>query len=374
MRSLIRCAALILIGVLLGGCGEKIEIPTAQGVPTSSSYLEIGQWDLDDPTDLIVAAGKIFVTEGAPGTVTKFNSRGQVDKGPVEGLAFPRAVCLDSLSRTIVVGESGGDGVPPRLSFFSQADLEPRGSFDLAGLARSVSAVISLDEWLYVSDPDSGAVLRFLWLDKEAGLLEPRGEVCNDRGSRESPQFVRVPGALALDRDGMLLVCDADTLRSWVVRFDPVPPPDGPPDALGSIEPFRPVNCATFDASAYVLGRAPGCGETDFEYGPGEDAGELSVPWGVALDRDGRIYVADTGNGRGQRFQSDGAFQLEFGSGAGGAPALVQPIRLATVHGSTSRNNIQIEIPGAQIYVIDAATAQVRAFEDKRWTEFQGGS
>lgn len=356
----------------LFGCGEKITVPEAKGIPSSSIYLEKSQWDLTDPTDLIEAAGKIFVTEGQPGTLTKYNLKGLLDKGPITGLANPTAVCLDSLSRTVVVGESGDGATLPQLSFFSQADLSPLGSYDLSGLAKSIAAIVTRDDLLYLADPDSGAVLRFRWLDHDLGLLQPRGEVANSRGSAESPQFVQRPVGLAFDSAGMLLVCDADTTRNWVIRFDPTP--TGPDStATGEIVPFYPTSCPTVDISAHVLGKAPGCGGL-FEPGPGSDAGEFNAPYGVGIDREGRIYVADSGNGRGQRFSPVGSFDLLFGNGAGGSVPLGSPRKFAIVHGITTRGGIQVEISGAILYVVDAASAQIRVFEDKRWSDFKGGS
>jgi DNA-binding beta-propeller fold protein YncE len=356
----------------LFGCGEKITAPEAKGIPSSSLYLEKSQWNLTDPTDLIEAAGKIFVTEGQPGTLTKYNLKGVLDKGPVTGLANPTAVCLDSLTRSIVVGESGDGATPPRLSFFSQTDLSPQGSYDLSGLAKSVAAIVTRDDLLYLADPDSGAVLRFRWLDHDLGLLQPRGEVANSRGSVESPQFVQRPAGLAFDLAGMLLVCDADTTRNWVIRFDPTP--TGPDStATGAIIPFYPTSCPTVDISAHVLGKAPGCGGI-FEPGPGSGVGEFNTPYGVGIDREGRIYVADSGNGRGQRFSPSGSFDLLFGNGAGGSVPLGSPRKFAIVHGITTRGGIQVEISGAILYVVDAASAQIRVFEDKRWSDFKGGS
>ena len=44
----------------------------------------------------------------------------------------------------------------------------------------------------------------------------------------------------------------------------------------------------------------------------GREPGEFKKPSGVALDAQGAIYVADTGNGRVQIFSSSGAFTRQF--------------------------------------------------------------
>ena len=364
--------AALLIALAATGCGEKIAIPEAVGIPSSSTYLEKNGLDLSDPTDIVEAAGKLFITEGEPGTIAKYNLKGVLDKGPVAGLVQPRAVCLDSLARVIVVGENGDGSSPPRLSFFDQGDLTLRGTFDLQGLVKSINGLACHGDFLYISDPDSGAVYRYLWVDHEAGVLRPRGEVCNSRGSVESPQFVQKPSGLTIDIDEMLLVCDADTLRNWVIRFDPTPA-GGDSTSLGVIIPFVSFSCPTVDISSHVLGRAPGCGEP-FVPGHSDEVGAFFAPMGTGIDREGQIYVMDSGNGRGQRFDALGSFNLVFGSSAGGAVPLGFPRRIAVVHGSTTRGGIQVEIAGAILYIVDHATSQIRVFEDKRWSDFKGGS
>ncbi|MGI6446046.1 MAG: NHL repeat-containing protein [Candidatus Ozemobacteraceae bacterium] len=51
----------------------------------------------------------------------------------------------------------------------------------------------------------------------------------------------------------------------------------------------------------------------------GSGNGQLMNPSGIALDSEGNIYVADTGNARIAKFSQDGTFSFfgEFGTGAG---------------------------------------------------------
>jgi len=48
--------------------------------------------------------------------------------------------------------------------------------------------------------------------------------------------------------------------------------------------------------------------------GPGQGAGQFILPFGLALDRLGHLYVADSGNNRIQVVDFEGNFITEFGS------------------------------------------------------------
>jgi len=60
----------------------------------------------------------------------------------------------------------------------------------------------------------------------------------------------------------------------------------------------------------------------------GDGDGQFNEPWGLAVDKDGNVYVADTWNHRIQKFAPDGKFLLKWGSfgdtrgAAGGTPSV----------------------------------------------------
>lgn len=359
--------AWLLAGLLaVAGCGDKIVLPVAQGIPTSSLYLEDRPWQLTDPTDVLEVGGRLVVTEGAPGTVTKYRTNGDVQFA-AEGLGLPVGLAEIDAANLILVGEANG----PAVSVFEDLGLEFRDRVDLSGLVKSLAALATDGSFVYISDPDSGVVHRFAWVGAGGGWMTPQGVVCNDRGSAASPRFVREPRGLALDPDGMLLVCDADTTRNWVVRFDPQPPP-GDPNGLGTLAAFRTESCPTPPADTFVLGDAPGCQQTDFEPAPFREPGVLYAPSGIAVDDEGRLYVADRFNQRVQRFTLEGFFDTSLGDGAGEVEPLNGPVRLTTWLGDTTFDGVRIRIPGARVYVIDRDLAQLRIFEDKRWSDFEG--
>ncbi len=53
--------------------------------------------------------------------------------------------------------------------------------------------------------------------------------------------------------------------------------------------------------------------------GYGEGNGQLNSPQGIAIDRDGNIYVADMRNSRIVKFSSAGEFLLSWGSNGSAA-------------------------------------------------------
>jgi DNA-binding beta-propeller fold protein YncE len=61
----------------------------------------------------------------------------------------------------------------------------------------------------------------------------------------------------------------------------------------------------------------------------GSNEGEIGRPFGVCLDVDDYIYVADTGNNRVLKFAPDGRFICQLGGGGTGVGQLATPIGVA---------------------------------------------
>jgi hypothetical protein len=257
------------------------------------------------------------------------------------------------------------------VSWFDRGALEPLGAAELGAAVRSLGGIAVSDSFVFLSDPDSGVVHRFN-RGEDRTSLTPQGLVADDSGSRDSPNFVFAPHGLQLDVEGMLLICDADTTRNWVVRFDPTAPA-GDPNGRGTSVGFRPPSpgCVQ-DLKALVLGRAPECGEAGFELGPSSALGEFDTPVALAEDagdNDGqrRFYVVDQQNGRLQRFDSTGVFELVIGQVAGATGSLDHPVRVATWLATVFASETTIRFPGARVYVVDRGNNQLRVFEDEVW-------
>ncbi|MEO8189172.1 MAG: flippase activity-associated protein Agl23 [Acidobacteriota bacterium] len=81
----------------------------------------------------------------------------------------------------------------------------------------------------------------------------------------------------------------------------------------------------------------------------GSGPGELGEPRGIAVDRQGRLYVADTKNSRVQVFDSDGTFVRQFGSKGAGPGEFNEPCGIAVD-------------PDGDVWVADTWNARIARF------------
>ncbi|HEX9440388.1 MAG TPA: NHL repeat-containing protein, partial [Roseiflexaceae bacterium] len=84
--------------------------------------------------------------------------------------------------------------------------------------------------------------------------------------------------------------------------------------------------------------------------GPGQEPGQLDQPRGIAVDRQGNVYVADTGNNRIQVYGPDGAPLRTIGSPGGGDGQFNEP------------RGIAVDRQG-NVYVTDTWNARVQKFD-----------
>jgi hypothetical protein len=94
----------------------------------------------------------------------------------------------------------------------------------------------------------------------------------------------------------------------------------------------------------------PGAPAVDmYTGGRGDDAGRFDEPRGIAVAPDGTVVVADSNNGRIQRFAGDGTFLDEFGSPGEGPGMLEEP------------NGLAVDARG-HVHVADALNDRVQEF------------
>lgn len=354
MRRPTSLAALLLVGTALGflgiaGCGEKIAIPQAEGLFSVSGYQEFGTFDSQGAVQILQLSNLLYAV--TPNAVVKLDQDLE-EILRTEGLVQATAVCAGPDADFLFVWDQGTHN----LQWYAVTDLALLGSTNLpevqgvSGLAANsngIDQVPGTDTFLYLSDPGSGVIHRYIF--DEFNGLTPYGILAFAAG--DGARSVHVAAGMATDSAGRLLVCDEDTLRNWVIRFDSTPDLEDA-QLRGSVVEFE-VTCNPPAAADYVLGNAPICQQTDWAGGPSSESGEFNRPTSIAVDGEGGIFVADTGNNRVQLFDDGGLYVRQFGT-AENCPG---PVSLAVVDVSAGGKVYY----GALVYVL-AQDSQVHQF------------
>jgi len=186
---------------------------------------------------------------------------------------------------------------------------------------------------------DSGTLFLAYRAEHVVMRLAPDGSLSTYAGSGE-PGFsgdggaatgarLEMPSALALDSKGNLYIADAGNNRVRLVD----------------------AHTGTITTTA---------GSQDI-YGYGGDGGpavraRLSLPSGVAVDKGGNLYVADTGNSRVRKVSRDGVITTIAGSGA---PGLEGDGGLASVAQLFAPRGLAIDLAG-DLYIADTGNHRVR--------------
>ena len=120
----------------------------------------------------------------------------------------------------------------------------------------------------------------------------------------------------------------------------------GPPQAPPPVPASPPVNVGEFSPKGSQVWGAMGQGD-----------GQFNEPRGIAVGRDGSVYVADAKNTRIERFDANGTFLGKYGQGGNGEGDLAEPFDIAT----DSAGNV---------YVMDSMSATIKKFSPD--LKFQG--
>lgn len=168
---------------------------------------------------------------------------------------------------------------------------------------------VDKDGNIYVADTDNHSIQKF---DKEGKFLSRWG---GDPGADEGAFYY--PRGLAVDPDGNVFVADSGNNR--VQKFD----------SEGNI--------------------MKAWGRFGFAW-RGADMGKFDVPWGVATDHQGNLYVSDTSNARIQKFQSDGVPLVKWGRDGSYDGAFFYP------------RGIAIDFVG-NVYIADEGNHRIQKFD-----------
>ena len=203
-----------------------------------------------------------------------------------------------------------------------------------------------------------------------------------DGGAATAAQL-RQPHSIAFDRDGALLICDIGNhrirrvdMRSGIISTfagtgETAPTPDGAPLAGAPLRGPRTIAVAPsgdlyialregnaiyrLDARTRTLHHVAGTGESGYsgDGGPARLA-TLGGPKGLALARDGSLYIADTENHAIRRIDlARGTIATVLGTGARGTSLDGDPtkMRLARPHG--------VFADGKDLYVADSESHRI---------------
>lgn len=161
--------------------------------------------------------------------------------------------------------------------------------------------------YVYVVDSGNFRVQKF---DRRGEFIMAWGNCGNTDGLFHTARGIAVD-----EQDGSVYVVDMD--NHWIQKFD-------------TSTNFRPRLLAKWGAK-------------------GQDPGQFENPWGIAIDRDGFVYVTDTGNQRVQKFDRDGNFNAQWGE-------------LGNAQGQFNcPYGIAVDRRGA-IFVLDGANVRVQQF------------
>ncbi|MGB9724494.1 MAG: flippase activity-associated protein Agl23 [Chloroflexia bacterium] len=155
-----------------------------------------------------------------------------------------------------------------------------------------------------------------------------------------SPGQLWAPGGIAVDARGNLFIADSGNHR--VARFDA----QGNPSSWGSF-------CDLLTGE--------GCLDPDGEgpLQPGD--GQFKTPWGIAVDGQGRVYVADTWNHRIQVFDGEGNFLGKWGEGVLVDTGEDATARSAHPFGFYGPRAVAVDSQGT-IYVADTGNERILAY------------
>jgi len=231
-----------------------IDSSTGQVLGTIGAFGS-GPLEFQAPTAVAVDShDNIYVVERNGNRIQKISSAGQYVSSltPSDGLNAPFGVALDSADN-VLVADSGNN----RVRKLGQSNNEVLLSIGTLGQGRAqfngpTSVGVGPFDNVYVADRGNNRVEMF---DSSGAFLGAFGQ------PGDGPTDFRLPSALGVSTTtGDLYVADTDNNR--VVHYSPSSPD---PQPMGS---------------------------------KGSGADQFQAPAGVAVDRAGNVYVADTGNRR----------------------------------------------------------------------------
>ena len=187
------------------------------------------------------------------------------------------------------------------------------------------------DGAVYVADGFNHRIQKF---DQDGNYVASIGSSSNQAPNPPNGQF-NEPWGVAVAPDGSIVAADTWNHRIQIFNSD------------GS---FQRAWGTLGDTGGQAIG----------------SEGSFYGPRGVAVDKDGRIYVADTGNKRIQVFDKDGKFINQFGGGGLDQGRLDEPVGVAV---DAQGNIVVADTWNGRVQIFDQTGAPIAAWDIDGWLD-----
>ena len=200
------------------------------------------------------------------------------------------------------------------------------------GFWHPVDLAIAHDGRIYVQNRGSRGGSRVGVCNMDEDYLNEFGSYGTGDGE------MTLPTAIALDSQGRVYVTDEDTHRVSV--FDDLGPihrqvgrvrqQTGPVRRSGRRGRWHRRQCVLTDQNNHRVQMFTADGQYLLGWGAfGEGDGELNMPWGISVDPDDNVWVADWRNDRIQKFGPEGTFLASYGEPGDGDGQFHRPSSVA---------------------------------------------
>ncbi|HWP56219.1 MAG TPA: hypothetical protein VN476_18950 [Pyrinomonadaceae bacterium] len=286
--------------------------------------------------------GRGIITTVAGNGADKSQEGNVGDGGPAvkASLQFPRGVAVDTDGNVIIADTGNGrirkvnqNGTISTLfgKNFGAADKNVDTS-----LRDPVAVAIDRQGNIFVADRLNRQVIK---TDRRGGLSVVAGAQPADsskKGAATEPAISNDLQSVALDNQGNVLFVQTDF------------------SVLGT--PLGRQLVQRIDSKGKIITIAGNAFSSNFEINNALEDNKLKDPLGIAMDAEGRLFIADTGNHRLVKLNPDGTLDVLAGTGTSGSPVNGGKARSATLH---KPEGVAVDAQG-NLFVSDAENRVVQ--------------